>query len=1297
MRLLSLPRLISFCKQQSTYSSTGDAALFNDKIMFPSLEHLQLSAIGVTRIWQNQLASTSCFGQNLITLIVEDCDKLEYLWSESVARCFVQLKRLEITGCRGMKTIIQTERKLGEIKEAKILFPQLNSLRMKSLPNLQGFYFGNLIIKFSTLKKVIVEKCPELYIFSNGVVSTPKLRNIEIGKEGGIWPKDLNAAVRKFYEEEKSRKKGETEPESVPKLMAGASSTEREEGGPVTAVAKEDETKLQRGHLKSRKKSGTCCLGWPLKSRKKSETESGDVPSRLRKKVETGSLGSPLKSRKKGKTESGGGVSKLRGFWHNIKAEASDTEGEEAAYIPETAAAISEAEVIPVSVDAKVTKEIATTPVEKPLSATERMTSPSLNAEIMEIVPTESEGALSSHEIEIEKEEDDKVVQATEFVNQSSKPASTGLASLTTIEQSVSKLLECMATDTVRIIVVHGVWGVGKSSVLRALVNNLKTNLKFDLIIWVTVSKYWSPRKIRDQIIQQLPPASSNAEPLQILNDKKYLLVLDDVWERIDLQEMGISDPSQENGSMMIVATRELKVCKDMEEIRVVEIEPFSKEEAWKLFQEQVGEVIDLPSIQHFAQGIVEGCCGLPLLIIVTGRALAGEKSIYIWQHAFNEFSVPGRDIKSRIEDLIQLLKFSFDRLKSPSLKSCFLYCALFSEDKEINTKEFIEYCIQEGLIAAYEWGYDIVDALLHAFFLEPTDDGRSIRMRDVMRDLALGILLQEEGSQFLLRGYSKPLNLENHSLVGPHESPESNRLFIPDAHRFLLRAGSGLTTPPSLDEWEKSKMIFLVDNKLSTLPDRPNCHDLLKLFLQRNFRLRVIPMSFFDCMPHLKVLNLSNTRIKCLPKTISKLVSLETLILCHCERLAMLPSDIGSLESLQMLDLRGTEINILPDEIGKLTILKYLDEMSGGTSVSNLIIDEVSKLKKLTSLSFYFPELEFLKLFLRTSIAWVDQCLTKFTFVVGHDIKCIVSRVPHYVEIEYGLTDQSLRFVNGEEIPDAIVEVLARCSAFYLDHHLDISSISKFGIGNISKLIHCIVSECPAVKAIVDNVDFTEVVFPCLERLSIHHLWNLLYIWEGVLPEGSFAMLRILHVHACPKLKYVFKSSMLQLVSNLEELIVDDCTTIEKIIVDDMTSEQSRISFPNFKRLTLHYLPALDNIWEGAWPLVNHIHVYSCPNFKKINLDLELKYTLKEIKGEKNWWDALEWKEPGLGLHFEELFTPEFTALELVNNDECLPFSMRVCRTIELEGQQPSFFIGEPGHELQRNIRYGNKNAHGF
>ncbi|KAK8477996.1 hypothetical protein V6N11_011961 [Hibiscus sabdariffa] len=77
-----------------------------------------------------------------------------------------------------------------------------------------------------------------------------------------------------------------------------------------------------------------------------------------------------------------------------------------------------------------------------------------------------------------------------------------------------------MATDTTsRRIVVYGVYGIGKSVVLRALFHNPKIKDNSDLIF------------------------SGNA----------FLLLLDDVWEWIDLPKMGIPHLNLGNGSMMVL------------------------------------------------------------------------------------------------------------------------------------------------------------------------------------------------------------------------------------------------------------------------------------------------------------------------------------------------------------------------------------------------------------------------------------------------------------------------------------------------------------------------------------------------------------------------------------------------------------------------------------------------------------------------------------------------------------------------------------------------------------------------
>ncbi|XVF65770.1 hypothetical protein PTKIN_Ptkin09bG0276900 [Pterospermum kingtungense] len=206
-----------------------------------------------------------------------------------------------------------------------------------------------------------------------------------------------------------------------------------------------------------------------------------------------------------------------------------------------------------------------------------------------------------------------------------------------------------------------------------------------------------------------------------------------------------------------------------------------------------------------------------------------------------------------------------------------------------------------------------------------------------------------------------------------------------------------------------------------------------------------------------------------------------------------------------------------------------------------------------LTSLSFYFPDVKFLNLFLQRSAAWKNKSLTEFRFVGGHHIKFNALRVPEYVNLNFDLlSGQCLRFVNSDKKDDAIVKVLARCTAFHLDRHLLIRSLSEFGIDNMNKLEYCIISECPDLETVVDSKNGTEVVFPCLEHLSIHNLWSLTCIWEGVVPKGSFASLRTLALHAFEA--DLYSSGLKQTLKEIsaEQDLWDNLVPEEKGILSD-------------------------------------------------------------------------------------------------------------------------------------------------
>ncbi|XP_022761547.1 probable disease resistance protein At4g27220 [Durio zibethinus] len=223
---------------------TSTKPLFNEQIVFPSLEDLHLSRLNIERIWPIQLATTSYFAPSLRTLIVDGCGNLKYLLSLSVARCLVQLRRLEIIDCRSMVQVVETEEKLYEIAYM-ISFPCLTTMKIKDLPELTGFYSGNDNIVFPSLEEVTVECCPNMKIFCNGVLETPKLRNVQISEREHIGCRvgDLNTAIRQF-DIEKLKKRDKAEGEGELMVEVGISGKQGEEAVQQEAMLKEKKIEI---------------------------------------------------------------------------------------------------------------------------------------------------------------------------------------------------------------------------------------------------------------------------------------------------------------------------------------------------------------------------------------------------------------------------------------------------------------------------------------------------------------------------------------------------------------------------------------------------------------------------------------------------------------------------------------------------------------------------------------------------------------------------------------------------------------------------------------------------------------------------------------------------------------------------------------------------------------------------------------------------------------------------------------------------------------------------------------------
>ena len=115
---------------------------------------------------------------------------------------------------------------------------------------------------------------------------------------------------------------------------------------------------------------------------------------------------------------------------------------------------------------------------------------------------------------------------------------------------------------------------------------------RFDHIIFITVTQSPNIEEIKRDIERQIDGNLSS------LSQSRFLLLLDDVEERVDLGKMGIPLPSNENRSKVIITTHNKLHCQIGDNSLTVSTQPLemnllNESEAWNLFKSKVEKDLD--------------------------------------------------------------------------------------------------------------------------------------------------------------------------------------------------------------------------------------------------------------------------------------------------------------------------------------------------------------------------------------------------------------------------------------------------------------------------------------------------------------------------------------------------------------------------------------------------------------------------------------------------------------------------------------------------------------------------------
>ncbi|KAL6204030.1 hypothetical protein ACLB2K_021300 [Fragaria x ananassa] len=755
----------------------------------------------------------------------------------------------------------------------------------------------------------------------------------------------------------------------------------------------------------------------------------------------------------------------------------------------------------------------------------------------------------------------------------------------------------------------------------------------------------------------------------RIMGGQRILIILDDVWEIIDLSSIGIPsyDELQRCNSKVLLTTRIRNICHSLGCQAHIPLNVLSEEDSLKLFMKILRKPFHESTDSYDEErNIVRECAGLPNVLEQAARAL-GHKYVEEWNEAVSkafgdnddELQIAARELNASQlvhRDTFKRIKLSYHTLRFDDAKSLFLLCCMFPEDYDIPIEELLKYGIGKGLFQYSDTLQEARDransmvAYLKASGLLLDGKKGCIRMHCDIRNVAMSIALSEEG------------------------------------HAFFVKAGCKLKDWP-MDAHEGYSAISLMRNKLNKLPETLVCSELQLLLLQSNAGISDIPNTFFQSPNALRVFDLSYTGISVLPSTFSLLTNLQALYLDCCSKITDV-SVLGRLKKIEILSLRKFPHKVLPKEIGNLTSLRMLDvtggyvhkipskvisrlhrleelylkcefgdwgsEVEEGLGETNADFDEIIGLFRLNVLKVYITDVACLP----TKIGYFEPTWMKFDICITRYLSSEIILAPNDKASRTLTLD---RTING--LPDWFINVVTEKAEklVYRDCKGVNNIVKEYDHGRLHGLKHLSLIGClENLEELINATtwDPSKAVFESLEVLHLQHLQHLKELCVCELPLGSLCNLKLLKVQTCCNLvNALLPPKLLQRLTNLETIF---CVNMEhmKHVFGSEGLDLGTILLTKLREMRLCALFELISIWSGPAPcaVFGNLKVLAVCKCTKLNslFPSDVAQSLVQLE------DLSIERCPNLGKVIEAgnslneyIFFPELKKLALINLPE--------------------------------------------